>query len=44
MKRFLLFGSLMALLITSCTGLASSTKNNELSELYGPVTIYAAPT
>jgi len=42
-KRIFILGSVVAILATSCSGLASSN-NSELSDLYGPVTVYMAPT
>jgi hypothetical protein len=43
MKRFLLFGTIIAFLISACAGLASP-KNTVLSDKYGVVTVFTAPT
>jgi hypothetical protein len=42
MKRFIVFGSIIAFVITACTGVASG--NTALSDKYGPVTVFTAPT
>lgn len=44
MKKLIIFGSLLGLLITACTGSASSTMSKELYESYGAVQVFAAPT
>ena len=43
MKRFLLLSSVVALLVTSCSGLVSSG-NTKFSDQYGAVTVFTAPT
>ena len=43
MKKFLLLSIAAAFLITACSGLAPS-RNTEISDQYGPVTVFTAPT
>ena len=43
MKRIIIISIVATFILTSCSGLAAS-RNTEVSDKYGPVTVYSAPT